>query len=189
MTRVIEHLIGNSYDEVLTKMKKFECENTGREQYSSKFYGDNVKCVEDVICDSYEAAIEYTDKKIEIISGLYIAVRFHDLNLLKETKQMQNVRDRMTKNREALRQYEDNSNVKNQKSKMITCAHCGSKLNKEYIINSKCPLCETSLSSNTVNNRIKKFNDDYKNLIILLYELKLKNKDNAPIRWCMRVEI
>ena len=64
--------------------------------------------------------------------------------------------ERQKKEREA---FLDSVKISNYKASFVTCPGCGSKIAKQYFETTDCPLCGTSLLSQTNKDRLKSFDD------------------------------
>lgn len=79
------------------------------------------------------------------------------------------------------------TDVGNFKARLVTCEQCESKINREYIKESMCPVCGHDMRSKTAlqsveskNNRIKRYRDK------LTMEC-IKHADEAPLRYLVVV--
>ena len=89
-----------------------------------------------------------------------ILVPFKDVDRVKPTKKMQNLKDRIKKEEDKLYNHIEKTDCQNYKSKYIGCPQCGSKINKEYIHNSRCPLCKEDLRSDTTKKTIERYKNN-----------------------------
>lgn len=81
------------------------------------------------------------------------AFRYRTEVSTKESNDMKERIERLTKN---LNEYREAHHVKNRKSQLIGCSTCGSKINKEYVKeNNCCPACCSSFYSSTDTTRIQ----------------------------------
>lgn len=110
-------------------------------------------------CKSYADAKEQADK-FNWERNYNILVPFKDVDRVKPTKKMQNLKDRIKKEEDKLYNYIEKTDCQNYKSKYIGCPQCGSKINKDYIHNSRCPLCREDLRSDTTKKTIERYKNN-----------------------------
>ena len=72
---------------------------------------------------------------------------------------------------------------RNHKSKFVGCPKCGSRLNKKFISNDKCPLCGQDISSSTVKKTIKRYKNNIKEMEKELREEKEKLSYKAKTKY------
>lgn len=188
MGHAIGYLKVDKKKNIMGAAEEFALRNTDRGENPSGDYHGDLEVVDSVIFDSYNKAIEYIDKRATR-SYQDMAVQFYDTESLKDTAQITRLKERIAKNNTAREEYLKNNSVAKQKASFITCPHCKSKINKEYIRCNSCSACRTSMLSATVENRLQKFHDDSKKLQKQIVELQVKNKLKAPIKWCVKVEV
>ena len=140
-----------------------------------------------MICKSYEDAKELADslnwkREYNLLSP------FKDLDSIKETKKMQNLHERIKKEETKLNEYVKTTDCKNYKSKYIGCPQCGSKINKEYIYNCRCPVCREDLRSETTKNTINRYKDNIKKITKELRIEKEKCSNKAKTKYLLLFE-
>lgn len=108
--------------------------------------------------------------------------------IAKPTKAMENLKSRIENMRSEKRTYIENHHIANRKSDTITCPKCKSRLSLAYMKGDSCPLCHTDLRSNTVLNRIDKYDKDIANKEKQYREMERKCKEKAETRWLVKLE-
>lgn len=157
--------------------------NANCEEFPSM--GDNLFPIKQICYNtlpSYEKAIECADS-IDWERNYNVLIPFKDVDALKPSKKIINLKERLDKEKNKLVEYKDKTDCKNFKSKLISCPKCGSKINKDYIRNSYCPLCREDLRSDTTKKTIKRYEN---NIIYLTKEIqteKEKRSDKAKIKY------
>ena len=68
---------------------------------------------------------------------------------IKPSKKLENLQARYVKECDKRMVLKNKTDCRNFKAKLITCPGCESKINKKYIKNCKCPLCDEDLRSET----------------------------------------
>lgn len=134
-------------------------------------------------------AIERMDK------GFYDdhAVLYYDVDSLKPTAVMKNIKrrqDETEKKRETL--IASSRDWTGRKSQYVSCEHCGSKLNVEYLRSMHtftCPLCRNDMRSETVLNRIKAYDGKIKELRSQYAKEMKKLKAKATVKWLVKMEV
>lgn len=87
-----------------------------------------------------------------------------------------------------MRDYIATNHVKDRKSALIGCPHCGSKLSREYLYSDSCPLCHADLRSDTVKKRIKGYETKIAEWEKKMREEKKKLGAKAPVKWLVKYE-
>lgn len=153
------------------------------------------------VYDSYEDAKEY----LENHSGFYYegAVPYKSFEKKSNAKseriekKLKQQNDKILVLKIELGKYVSKNDVKNRKSIYVGCSKCGSKLHKDYIrlgsISQNCPLCGENLFSETVKNRIKKYQEDIKEQEKIYRNLqkeldKAKQTGKYELKWCVKLE-
>ena len=138
-------------------------------------------------CENQQAAA----KVIETLdNGWYSdhAVRFYDYSNATTTAKMKEYTAKVAELEKSKREYREKHSVHELQAKHIGCPKCGSKLNKEYIVGERCPLCRTDLRSKTTLEKLKWYDEkiaDYKNRI---EAEKQKQKKKAVVKWLVKYE-
>lgn len=140
-----------------------------------------------MICKSYEDAKELADS-LNWKREYNLLIPFKDLDSIKETKKMQNLHERIKKEETKLNEYVKKTDCKNYKSKYIGCPQCGSKINKEYIYNCRCPVCREDLRSETTKNTINRYKDNIKKITKELRIEKEKCSNKAKTKYLLLFE-
>ena len=140
-----------------------------------------------MICKSYDDAKELADS-LNWKREYNLLIPFKDLDSIKETKKMQNLHERIKKEETKLNEYVKKTDCKNYKSKYIGCPQCGSKINKEYIYNCRCPVCREDLRSETTKNKINRYKDNIKKITKELRIEKEKCSNKAKTKYLLLFE-
>lgn len=116
------------------------------------------------------------------------AVRYMDYSSASKTKKCEELESKIKDLVKLSREYEKKHSVHNSEAKHIGCKNCGSKLNKEYIVGEKCPLCRHDLRSKTTLEKLEYYRkkiDEYGDKIKL--EMR-KQKKAAKVMWLVKFE-
>lgn len=140
-----------------------------------------------IICKSYEDAKELADS-LNWEREYNLLIPFKDVDNIKETKKMKNLHERIKKEETKLNEYVKKTDCKNYKSKYIGCPQCGSKINKEYIYNCRCPVCREDLRSETTKNTINRYKDTIKRITKELRIEKEKCSNKAKTKYLLLFE-
>ena len=140
-----------------------------------------------IICKSYEDAKELADS-LNWEREYNLLIPFKDVDNIKETKKMKNLHERIKKEETKLNEYVKKTDCKNYKSKYIGCPQCGSKINKEYIYNCRCPVCREDLRSETTKNTINRYKDNIKRITKELRIEKEKCSNKAKTKYLLLFE-
>ena len=146
------------------------------------------KLHENIICDSYDDAIE---KIQQLDNGWYDdhGVLYRSYQNVKKTKQMLALKEKRQEVLQKASEYKKANDIHNRKSETITCPKCKSRLALAYFCGNNCPLCRTSLLSDTVKNRINAFDTKVKEIDKKYAAEEKKMKDKAELRWLVKLEI
>ena len=151
-------------------------------------YHSNIKWHDNVPpLASYEEAQKFIERHDK---GWYDdhAVRFKDYSKAKRTAKIAEYELKIKELIEAQRKYREEHSVHLFKAKHIGCEKCGSKLNKEYLVGEKCPLCKSDLRSKTTLDKLKWYSDkadEYRNRI---EDEKKKQEKSVQIKWLIKYE-
>lgn len=196
MGHEINYDIVNTKKEILSKAHELAFYQVDRREDSTASYNDHHMTIhDDIICSSYDKAIEKVDQLTRQSYDDH-AVRFYDTSNLKASAAMERIVERIKKQNEDLKNYDENNYICNRKSKFITCPNCESKLSNEFLKrriafakDNICPLCRTDMRSKTIQNRIEKYHFDIEKLRKQYKELDEKRYLKAPIHWLLKVDI
>ena len=189
MGHAVEYETVKNKSDIIKAAKTFAYYNVDPGENPGREYHGDMTIVEDKICDTVEDADEYLKERFDHHDYRDGAVRFHDTKAIKKTKKMEALDTKARKLFADKEAYIKKNRVQNRKSDTITCPKCGSRLNLAYFNTQKCPLCGTDLRSNTVQNRIKKFEKDIKAAWAEYRKEERKLKTKAPIKWRVKVEV
>lgn len=136
---------------------------------------------------SYDEATKFIESKDR---GWYDdhAVRFYDYSKAEKTAKIKEYEEKVAELMAGEKKYRAEHSVHNFQAKLIGCPKCESKLNKQYFSGNRCPLCRTSLLSQTTRDKLKWYEDkiaDYRNRI---EAEKMKQKKKAVIKWLIKYE-
>ena len=150
-------------------------------------YCSNLTLHENKIYDSRDQAQEAING---FDNGWYDdhAVLFRDLDSVKESREIINIKERLKKTQVAKTEYIRANPVTNRSSEFIGCKNCGSKLSRTHLRANNCPLCGNDLRSPTVLSRIKAYDAKIDKLQSELTAAKLRQKDNADVCWLQKIE-
>lgn len=108
-----------------------------------------------VIFSSYTAAENYLEKnRNKWGRKTNVAVAFRNTIEAKNTKRMEELKNRQASELVKVDEMTKASYIKNYKSAIISCPKCNSKINKEYIPDFKCPICNVDMRSESTIKRI-----------------------------------
>lgn len=148
----------------------------------------------DVVCKDIKEA----EAKIESLDdGWYdqLAVKYYEYKKVKETRKIEQLRERISREETSLKKYKEDNHLSNRKSDFVGCTGCGSKVHKKYIDKDNwnyncCPLCRTNLSSNTLKESLEKKSDNIEQLTErLAKEIDANNKKGKPtLKWLVKTE-
>lgn len=141
------------------------------------------------IFNSYEEAENALEDRRSEWSRNYTGyVAFRDIDSVKESKQLMELKKKIDTEREKEIRYGLDNNVKDQKADYIGCRKCGSKINKSYIQANRCPVCDFDLRSDTFKKRMAGYQEKIDKLMKELNEEKKKNAAKAPVKYLVMYE-
>lgn len=113
--------------------------------------------------------------------------------LFRDTRNLENATTRrlekqIEETRQKMYDYIEANHVKDRKSTLIGCPHCGSKLSREYLVSNSCPLCRTDLRSDTVLSRIAGYKTKMSEWEKKIRDEKKKLGAKAPVKWLVKYE-
>lgn len=195
MGHAIDFLQVEKRKEIMDAANEFARCNVDREENPSGLYfGPQMHIHDDVICDSWDDAVKWINQHDK---GFYDdhAVRYRKST--SPTATMQEKEQLIKRIQASRRDFLESAKLKNRKSEFITCPECGSKINIPALAKyfgedmHNCPLCGTSLWSNSTKERnasfvrrLKKAKQEYKKL-----EAKHNRKSSKELGWCVKVEV
>lgn len=130
----------------------------------------------DKIFDSFEEAEDYSNKiysKWARKKNILLAFREEG----KETKKIKDLKKRIESELEKKEQYYEAHKPRNFKSSYLGCPSCGSKVNKNHIVNYCCPVCGSDLKSETVKKTLDRYDEKVKKL-----KLDIKQEERKQTR-------
>lgn len=104
-----------------------------------------------------------------------------------QTPKTKDLRARIKAEEKALKEFVSRTDISRFKAKLVTCTSCESKINKDYILNSICPVCNTSLRSKSTAASIYSKEEKIKMLRRKLSDELVKHSDEAPLRYLVFV--
>lgn len=136
--------------------------------------------------EAAEKAIDEFDK------GWYDdhAVLFRDLDSLKDTKGISNLRTHIDGIREKKAEYFSAHAPRERKSKLAACPRCGSKVSVQYVDGYDCPVCRKSnaFMSPTVEAALARYDERIAKDERSIRELQEKHAKRAPVCWLAKYE-
>ena len=155
---------------ILKKVSEQAAEDREYNGHQDGYSGD-WQSVDDVICidkvfDNFEDAYGYCNGNAEKW-GPAIAVRYYKTSKsAKKSKTLIKLEDRLENLYESGSDLYKKSveDIRGAKSKNIGCKECGSSLSRPYLKNEICPMCKTSLFSETIKGRISRQKEKIKEL-------------------------
>lgn len=151
--------------------------------YSSRFtWHDEIPPYENY--DKAKEAIKMLDR------GFYDdhAVKFYDYSNANKTAKIKEYETKIQELARNERKYKEEHSIHLLKAKHIGCERCGSKLNKDYIVGERCPLCSKDLRSKTTIEKMEWFNKKRKEYNARIEDEKMKQKSKAKIKWLIKYE-
>lgn len=150
----------------------------------------DVEIVRGKVLNGVKAAEDFLERRAmrDGLGYADAAVLFRDENLVKPTKAMRTLEERMERLRNLRDKTHDDALPSRRKGKRTTCPQCESALTNSYLRSrDKCPVCSASLLSKTaterlanIDARIRKCSDD-------IDAERIRMAKNAPTRWLVRV--
>lgn len=203
MGHVIDFIQVDNRKEILLAAMDFAEVNVDRLENPDGSYHGRMTIHDDIICESLESA---TEKIKQLDKGFYDdhAVRYYDTSHLDPTKKLEKIEEQILENNRKRNEYIKKNRIAYRKSAFVGCDKCGSKIamrafRKEYAngiiepIRDICPICHNDLRSETVQNRLKKFNEKNDELLAKKEEIKKefnqKNAKKGKLKWLVKVEV
>ena len=116
------------------------------------------------------------------------AVRFYDYSGATKTAKIKTYEEKIAQLTAEQMKYRDEHSVHNFKAKHIGCMKCGSKLNKDYIVGERCPLCHTDLRSETTLKKMEWYKNKKNEYAERIEAEERKQKSKAKIKWLVKYE-
>lgn len=150
----VEYFTVANKSDIMRTADEYAYYNTDRGENPSGDYHGQMTIHDDIICESYEDAVETIDR---LDRGFYDdhAVRYKDKSALKPTKQMEAIRAKCDKNIEDRNAYAEAHSPQARKSEFAGCKKCGSKISLKHLRGNKCPVCGSDLRAEYVIERLK----------------------------------
>ena len=117
------------------------------------------------------------------------AVLFRDLETVKDTKEVTELRERLARTERERDEYARTHSVSARKSKSVTCGRCGSTITIAYMRSgNRCPVCGNDLRAPSTIARIASFDERARKIERRILELKAKSAERAKVRWLLKYE-
>ena len=190
MGHAINYLTCNKRSEIMAGCKEFAFYNTDRGEHPDGSYHGYMTILDnEPIKKSYEDACEYLKEVSKNRSVQDYAVRYYDINALKDSAKAVALTARLHKNRNEKMEYAKKHAVKHHKAAQVGCKNCNSKISTKFLHSDICPVCGKDLRATYITDRLKKYDDDYQTLYRQLREEREKKAKKAPVKWCYKVEV
>lgn len=203
MGHAIDFITVNSRNEIFLAANDFAEVNVDRLEDPFGSYHGNMTIHDDIICDTLESA---KAKINQLERGSYDdhAVRYYDTSHLVPSKKLEKIKEQILENNRKKNEYVKKNRIAYRKSAFVGCDKCGSKIamrafRKEYAngiiepIRDICPICHNDLRSETVQNRLKNFQEKNDELLAKKEEIKKefnqKNAKKGKLKWLVKVEV
>lgn len=145
----------------------------------------------DVVCEDERKAYEYLQANDK---GWYdqLAVKFREYPKDEPTKTLLTLKERLNKEREKKKAYENAHSISSFKIEYIGCPYCGSKLKRRLLRGNSCPLCRTELRSKTTMETLKRYDENIEKISNQIIEeernINKRNVKNSKIKWLVKIE-
>ena len=145
----------------------------------------------DKIFDTKKEACDYIEKIDR--DCVQLAVKFLEYpDNIEPSKKMLSLKERYEKEIAKACDYTEKHSIKTFKAALVGCPNCGSKLNKDFVVGEKCPLCKTDLRSKTTLETLAKYKQNAEELQKQYQEEekknKLKYKKKAKEMWLVKID-
>lgn len=150
----------------------------------------DVEVVRGKVLDSAKAAEDFLERRAmrDGLGYADAAVLFRDESLVKPTKAMRTLEERMERLRALRNKTHDDALPSRRKGKRTTCTQCGSALTNAYLKSrDRCPVCGASLLSNTATERLASIDARIGKCSNDIDAERVRMARNAPTRWLVRV--
>ena len=170
-------------EEIWPTARDFAFNNVDPRENIGRTYHGDLTIFEGTVCDSREEAEKLIKELTRGKSYFDYAVRYlsHTFKTKKESDLEVQIR--------TLENLREGLNVKNRKSKTMTCKCCGEKIILEKLRGNVCPKCKKDLRS---ASDIKRAENLYARIVKKRQELKKeteKRKSKAEEYWLLKVEV
>lgn len=146
-------------------------------------YGTELIQYSDMLFDSREKAEDWVYKDHGFYAG--VAVRYKDLDGIPDTAEVKRIRDRIKLLQQ--KSIEVKNDVAKRKCKLISCSKCESKIAREYVRRSICPVCGNDLTSEAAKKEYAEICEKIQELYKKIEQKKI-NSRKAKIRWLVKFE-
>lgn len=117
------------------------------------------------------------------------AVLFRDLETVRDTKEVSELRERFARIRREREDYARAHSVSARKSKSVTCGRCGSTLTIAFMRSgNRCPVCGNDLRAPSTIARIASIDERARKIERRILELKARGAEGAEVRWLLKYE-
>lgn len=141
-----------------------------------------------IICDSYDDAVDYIRTHLD--KGWYDdhGVLFRDYSKVKPTKAMENLKEQIKAARDKKEDFIRSHQPNRVKAEFIGCPHCGSKIAKKYLNGVRCPVCRADMRPKSTLERIDGYDKKIRDLEKRYKEAEKKMASKAALKWCVKLE-
>ena len=150
----------------------------------------DVEVVRGKVLDGAKAAEDFLERRAmrDGLGYADAAVLFRDESLVKPTKAMRTLEERMERLRALRNKTHDDALPSRRKGKRTTCTQCGSALTNAYLKSrDRCPVCGASLLSNTATERLASIDARIGKCSNDIDAERVRMARNTPTRWLVRV--
>ena len=188
MGHMIDYIPVDTREDILPAAHDFAHINVNRQENWDGSYHGNMMILDDVEpLNNYDAAVEYLSKRSKSARRSYsgYAVRYYSSN--GDGIQKDTVLPLVRK----LAALEGATAPRNRKAKYVSCPQCGSRLSTEHLGSHQtaCPLCLTSLLSETDRKRISALKERIRRAMEKKRLAALKRKRKGKVKWLVKVEV
>lgn len=188
MGHMIDYIPVDTRDDILPAAHDFAHVNTNRQENWDGSYHGNMTILDSVEpLNNYDAAVEYLSKRSQSARHSYsdFAVRYYSSDGDGTHK------DTVLPLVRKLASLEEATAPRNRKAKYVSCPRCGSKLSTEHLgaHQTGCPLCCTSLLSETDRKRIAALKERIRRAMDKKRLAGLKRKGKGKVKWLVKVEV
>ena len=184
----MHNIIYRSYPEKSTHESIIrECLNIVRSN-GNRYGTTGIRFLEGSICDNRESAIDYIAARDR---GDYdgLAVRYYEFGKVPETKRVTDLRAKFAEVEKARHEFYAEHLPTAAKAEYIGCRGCGSKINRQYLLSKvSCPVCHADLRSNSVLERLRKYENQLHDLQEKINAELLKSREKASVLWLVKFE-
>ena len=138
--------------------------------------------------ETMEAAESFLRTRNDWQRNWNVAVPFYDRSACKPTSKHEECLKRLQSEEDKYAAYIKAHDLSTFKSVLITCKKCGSKLNKDYLKRSCCPLCKNDLRSNSVKAASDRYEEKIRKLKKDIQTEEAKASGKAVLRYLVMYE-